>query len=77
MSWYNSTSTVAKGWLAVFAMPALAIAIVVAELIYDDEEDAMSAVSRLLVCPITGHDWADDDPYGVKPVCLNCGTERT
>lgn len=27
-------------------------------------------------CWVTGHDWADDDPYGVEPVCLYCSKDR-
>lgn len=29
-----------------------------------------------LMCWLTSHDWADEDRYGTKPVCLYCGTER-
>lgn len=27
-------------------------------------------------CWATGHEWADDDPYGVEPVCLYCSKDR-
>jgi hypothetical protein len=29
------------------------------------------------VCRLFDHRWADDQDYGVEPVCLRCGEQRT
>lgn len=77
MSRYNSIGVEVKGWLFVFTIPFWALAITVAYLIHDDAEEAEKAVFRTLVCPLTGHRWADEEKYGVRSVCLDCGTDRS
>lgn len=29
-----------------------------------------------LFCRLFEHQWADEERYGVEPVCLHCGTRR-
>lgn len=59
-------------WIVV--APLLLSFFLAVAIVYDTEE-AMDRCDQL-VCRLTGHRWADDNKWGVEPVCLNCGARR-
>lgn len=55
-------------------VPVFLTTVVVLTLVYDLEA-AMDTIDRW-TCRLTSHQWADEDEYGVEPVCAVCGAER-
>ena len=73
-AWYDLTRPLRELFLVVIVAPIFLAIFSAVAIVYDTEE-AMDRCDRL-VCRLTEHQWADDDKYGVEPVCLECGARR-
>jgi len=82
MSRYNGRWNLIKPFYDVFFLVIVVpVAVSVGLAVYTywrllrGHETAVAKVEWCL-CETTSHDWADEDDYGLEPLCLKCGTER-
>lgn len=78
MSIYNGTWDLVKPFYDLFfifvVIPVLGIVYATSRIFVDHEQARNNAVR--VICLMSGHHWADEDKYGVEPVCLGCGKNR-